>query len=102
MRMCTVVTATSPLHLLSPFSLQAKGKVDNYTDLPDIGLYPTKRPPQDKVQYTEVTPSDVTPPDITPSDVSIEYVCLSVCLSVCNNGTHISLLTEDTTHLHLQ
>ena len=85
--MCTVVAMTSPPHLLSPFSLQAEGKVDNYTDLADIGPYPAKRPPQDKVQYTEVTPSDATTPD-----VSIE------CVSVCNNGTQ---LTEDITHLHV-
>ena len=78
MRTDTVVAVTSPLNLLSLFSLQAEGKVDNYTDLADIGPYPTKRPPQDKVQYTEVTPSDATP-----SDVSIE------CVSICNNGTHI-------------
>ena len=71
MRTYTVVAVTSPLHLLSPFSLQAEGKVENYSDLADIGPYPTKRPPQDKVQYTDVTPSDATPPD-----VSIECVCV--------------------------
>jgi len=48
------------LHLPMSFSLQAEGKVDNYTDLADIGPYPTKNPPQDRVQYTEVTPSDVS------------------------------------------
>ena len=42
------------------FSPQAEGKVDNYTDLADIGPYPAKKAPQERVQYTEVTPSDVS------------------------------------------
>ena len=54
-------------HLPSFFSLQAEGKVDNYTDLADIGPYPAKKATQERVQYTEVTPSDVS------------VVCVFVC-----------------------
>ncbi|XP_065917154.1 uncharacterized protein [Dysidea avara] len=53
---------------------KAEGKVDNYTDLADIGPYPTKRPPQDKVQYTEVTPSDATPSDSGTQYTNVDHI----------------------------
>ncbi|XP_065917120.1 protein sidekick-2-like isoform X2 [Dysidea avara] len=53
---------------------KAEGKVDNYTDLADIGPYPAKRPPQDKVQYTEVTPSDATTPDSGTQYTNVDHI----------------------------
>ncbi|XP_065917101.1 protein sidekick-1-like isoform X2 [Dysidea avara] len=53
---------------------KAEGKVENYSDLADIGPYPTKRPPQDKVQYTDVTPSDATPPDSGTQYTNVDHI----------------------------
>ena len=40
--------------------MQAEGKVDNYTELATIGPYPSKRAPEESVQYADVIPSNVS------------------------------------------
>ena len=62
--------------------IQAEGKVDNYIDLANIGPYPSKNAPQERVEYTDVIPSSVS---------NIHYT-----------GTHARARAHTHTHTHTQ